>query len=40
MSCFYRVINQAVAFTDIINQLYDETQLNEVSIVNLNKFAN
>jgi len=40
MYCFYRVISSVVAVTDIINHLYDKDKLNEVSIVNLNTFAN
>jgi len=41
MCCFYRVISPVVAFTDIINHLYNENLLNAVSIVNLNTtFAN
>jgi len=41
MYCFYRVMSSVVAFTDIINHLYTEDQLNMVSIMNLNTmFAN
>jgi len=41
MCCFYRVMSPVVAFTDIINHLYTEDQLNVVSIMNLNTtFAN
>jgi len=39
MYCFYRVISPLVLFTDLINHLYDENQLN-VGIMNLNIFAN
>jgi len=35
MYCFYRVMSSVVAFTDIINHLYTEDQLNVVSIMNL-----
>jgi len=38
MCCFYRVISPLVAFTDIINHLYNEDEFNVVSIMNLNIF--
>jgi len=47
MCCFYSVMSPVVAFIDILNHLYNEDQLNEVSEPNivipysdLNTFAN